>query len=379
SNLSTGNLGSVIWDFGDGDSSTVFSPTHTYALGGDYNICLTIKDTCGERMLCKRFTATCIPATPVFSQTSNLLQAQFTDMTPGNVMVWAWDFGDGNTSSQQNPTHTYQAVGNYNVCLIATSDCGIDSVCSTISITCPALVASFGNTNNFLQANFTDMTSGQASSWLWSFGDGSTSTLQNPTHVYQSAGSYTVCLQASDGCNMDSTCTTVVVCAASSASYNYTANSLQVDFTDASQGLVVSWAWDFGDGNSSALQSPSHTYATGGVYNACLITTDDCSVRDTFCQSIGVVAIDLANEIALQIYPNPNPGLFWIQAEFGQVEELSLQVFDLTGRALFAQQMGAVSGAFREQVDLSSLAQGSYILQLDVAGQRLNRLISISK
>jgi PKD repeat protein len=129
------------------------------------------------------------------------LTVAFTDQSSGNPTSWRWDFGDGATSTIQNPTHTYAAPGTYTVSLTATNVAGSNTATRTDLVTAtppPAptadLSASPTSGGAPLDVAFSDRSSGNPTGWSWDFGDGTTSTAQNPLHTYSSPGSYTVSL-----------------------------------------------------------------------------------------------------------------------------------------------------------------------------------------
>ncbi|MEW5701530.1 MAG: S8 family serine peptidase [Candidatus Zixiibacteriota bacterium] len=138
------------------------------------------------------------------------LAVQFTDQSTGGPTSWSWDFGDGGTSTLQNPSHTYTGSGSFTVTLTATNAQGSDSEIKTNYIvvsTGSAPVADFVGSpltgEAPLTVYFTDLSTNSPTSWSWTFGDGGTSTAQNPSHVYTSAGTYTVALTASNSCGSD--------------------------------------------------------------------------------------------------------------------------------------------------------------------------------
>ena len=130
------------------------------------------------------------------SNTSNVFT--FTDTSLGNPTSWLWNFGDGQTSTVQNPTHTYMANGTYTVSLTATNLAGSNQITHSAVVFVPIAHAGFTQTNNSNVFTFTDISTNNPTSWLWNFGDGQTSTLQNPTHTYTANGTYTVTLNASN-------------------------------------------------------------------------------------------------------------------------------------------------------------------------------------
>ena len=138
------------------------------------------------------------------------LQVGFTDVSSGSPTSWAWDFGDGGTSAQRNPTHTYSTAGSYTVTLTVTNAVGSDTKTRVeyISVLAPPPpVADFSASPTSgttpLTVTFTDLSSGGPTSRAWDFGDGGTSSLQNPTHTYTSAGTYTVALTVANTSGSD--------------------------------------------------------------------------------------------------------------------------------------------------------------------------------
>lgn len=140
----------------------------------------------------------------------------FTDASDNYPTSWAWTFGDGGTSTAQNPTHTYTTNGTYTVCLIATNAGGSSTqVCKQVTVTnapiIPVANFSWVNPNGGL-VNFTDLSTNTPTGWSWTFGDGGTSTAQNPSHVYAANNTYNVCLVASNTAgNSPQVCKSVVV------------------------------------------------------------------------------------------------------------------------------------------------------------------------
>ena len=148
-----------------------------------------------------------------------------------------------------------------------------------------------------LDCNFTDSSSdsdGSIVSWNWAFGDGSTSTTQNPSHSYVAEGSYSVSLLVTDNDGGNDThieSVTVNALINPVASFTTACTDLDCSFTDTSSdsdGTVTGWDWDFGDGNSSTAQSPSHIYAAAGNYTVALTVSDDESLTDSTSSTIVV-------------------------------------------------------------------------------------------
>jgi PKD repeat protein len=162
-------------------------------------------------------SATFKPASPVTNFTATPtngtapLAVQFTDTSTNTPTAWSWTFGDDNTSTVQNPAHTYTSSGNFTVSLTATNAGGNTTVTTTnlITVTPPRPVAGFtANTTSGtapLTVQFTDTSINSPAAWSWTFGDGTMSVEQNPVHTYTSAGNYTVSLTAANAGGSDMT------------------------------------------------------------------------------------------------------------------------------------------------------------------------------
>jgi PKD repeat protein len=124
---STGDVTTWAWDFGDGGSSTLQSPSHTYGAAGSYMVALTVQGPGGSDSVTQEFqVGSVVSAFAVMASQTNPLQLLFSDESTGNVTAWAWDFGDGGSSSVQNPVHLYAAEGQYTVLLTVTGPNGSD-------------------------------------------------------------------------------------------------------------------------------------------------------------------------------------------------------------------------------------------------------------
>ena len=290
---STGSPTSWLWSFGDGATSTAQNPIHTYTTPGTYTVSLTATNAGGSSTETRTNYITVTTPPPVAAFTANVttgpapLAVQFTDISTGSPTSWLWNFGDGETSTAQNPIHTYTAPGTYTVSLTATNAGGSSTEIKTdyITVTTPPSVAAF--TANVttgpapLAVQFTDISTGSPTSWLWSFGDGETSTAQNPIHTYTTPGTYTVSLTATNaGGSSTETRTNYITVTTPPPVAAFTANvttgpaPLAVQFTDISTGSPTSWLWNFGDGATSTAQNPIHTYTAPGTYTVSLTATN---------------------------------------------------------------------------------------------------------
>jgi PKD repeat protein len=305
------------WDFGDGESVIKFdnSPfTFDYRRTGSFTPTLSVKDNLA-RISSKFFGPTInvngvsnSPPSPSFkwAQTSFFptLKVQFTDTSSddeGPLVAWNWNFGDNQTADVQNPEHIYADPGKYRVVLTVTDSGGLQ-VSGTIEITVappgnnpPIANFNYSQQNRKLVIDFTDTsadTDGTIVSWNWDFDDNSTSTIQNPSHTYFSAGRYLVTLRVSDNAGKLALITKEVIVnplvnqapIISNITGNQTSfKPLVVKFTEISSdpdGFITQWDWNFGDRNTFSttdptLKNPTNTYLFPGIYTVSLTVTDD--------------------------------------------------------------------------------------------------------
>jgi parallel beta-helix repeat protein len=245
------------------------------------------------------------------------LSVQFSDLSSGGVTGWSWDFGDGSTSTQQNPLHVFQNAGSFTVRLTVSSAGGQNTKTRTayVSVASPiqAPVAEFTAAplagTAPLSVQFTDQSTG-ASSWSWNLGDGSTSAGRNPLHTYFAGGAFTVTLTVSNSAGqatrvrqayINVSVPTSAPVAEFAATPTMGVAPLSVQFTDLSTGSPAAWLWDFGDGQTSSERNPAHIYTTSGAYTVRLtasnaggqtttsrtsyITVQPAATSDYFCAS----------------------------------------------------------------------------------------------
>jgi len=206
-----------------GDTTT--NPTHNYAQYGDYVVTLISYNACGATDTLRDTISIICPGNmphAAFTYINNGLEVSFTNQSV-DAVSYSWYFGDElfpltPSDTTANPTHIYAQYGSYNVTLIATNDCGNDTIILTIDLQCPGNmpVASFTYTQTDATLNFTS-TSTDATSWQWFFGDTDFfpyivgDTTENPTHTYMATGTYTVYLIVSNECGSDTISQTVTI------------------------------------------------------------------------------------------------------------------------------------------------------------------------
>jgi PKD repeat protein len=284
------------WYFGNGTKfSDAQNPSVTLA-GGTYTVSLYTSNAYGGDWENKTDYITVSTPAPVASFTSDKttgtvpLNVSFTDASTGEITSYLWNFGDTASSTLKNPSHLYTTVGTYTVNLTVTGPGGSATRTQTNYITVrDALpVAAFSGTPTTgtvpLNVSFSDASTGVITSYLWNFGDTTTSTLKNPSHNYTAAGTYTVKLTVSNSGGSNTitkrnyiTVTLPVLKADFTANKTSGQNPLAVQFTDSSSGPITSYVWNFGDGGSSVERNPVHIYTKAGRYTVKLTVSNSAS------------------------------------------------------------------------------------------------------
>jgi PKD repeat protein len=302
-NTSTGPYYQVLWDFGDGTTSTESSPIHTFA-PGSWVVCLVISDplppsTCSD-VECKTIQIeTASPCSNSFAFEANGMSIAFTGETNGTKpATYSWQFGDDTFGQGQTISHQYSYAGIFEVTLTTVDEDSCTAVSSQFILVMDTnCQANFTWTTDSLQTNeihFTNTSIGNGiTSFEWSFGDGSTTTFPDPVHTF-TPGTYQVCLTIYSGNCTHTYCETITINGQQNCQASFTylidpQNGLSIHFNDQSTSAIEVWVWDFGDGNESLMSNPDHTYEAPGVFNVCLtVYTSDSLCQSTYCQTITV-------------------------------------------------------------------------------------------
>ncbi len=289
------------WNFGDGAASTSATPTHTYNGTGTYTVTLVYTTTTGCTDSVVMTDAVKVGTKPhaSFSITPTMVCAfqpiHFTDNSTGTIDQWFWTFGDGGTSAVQNPVYQYSDTGYFNVQLVVFNNTCPDTLQIKNAVYIKPPIAAFvigGNCTDKYTKTFSDRSIG-ATSWYWSFGDGGTSTQQNPVHTYAGKGAYPVTLSVSNGTCQHSASMTVMVVDEKAGFTGDTAICRNATASFQALGInpayIASWQWDFGDGISSNSNTlATHVYTATGAYNVRLIITDILGCSDSATHAINV-------------------------------------------------------------------------------------------
>ena len=461
------NSTAFTWDFGDNTTSSEANPTHTYDSDGTYTVVLTASNGCGTNSFTQNVVIITEPDAGFSVNTTSgcaVLSVNFTDISSGDPVSWAWDFpgGDPSSSTEQNPTVQYFTTGIYDVTLVVTSAGG-----STSSFSQPSFITvngaplpGFSAVQNAADVTFLNTTTG-ASSYLWNFGDGSNSTDSDPTHSYPTDGTYTITLSATNNCgtaifeqtvtvitpptagfnlNNDVGClpltvqfnnasssnttslqwdfpggnpasavdenpivtwsapgiyivtltatnaagnssstATITVQAAPSAGFSYTLSQTTVNFTSNSQN-ADSFAWNFGDNNTSTAENPTHTYGAPGAYNVSLSATNNCGTtiyEQTIILTSGTN--DAAWMDAFRLFPNPNTGAFSVEMTGLPQDEVAFSLFNTLGQPIKLEAFDFKTGSLLHTFDYGDLPAGFYTLRIQSGGQELFVKVMVGK
>lgn len=451
-------INSYSWDFGDGTTSASSNgnQNHTYSQPGTYIVCLTrnVVDSLNNNNVCSSsfcdtivISNTChinassqsywyTPATKTFTGSSiNLIGS-------ASSTLYHWDFGDGNTSISQTPTHTYSQVGNYNVCLTvdhldnsgavlcSNTKCFSDSVLF-ISADCSVNFSAFPSQFNHYMIHFNSILSALAqntnsnpkSTFLWTFGDGTTANGSNPSHQYNQVGTYIVCfsrtvvdsLNPADSCSYTH-CDTISISAVNpnpqhcKAQFHFDSlasgpgNIIFVNSSLPLNNTLYSnhFFWDFGDGTTSNLSYPQHTYTSNGYQTMCLTITSIKPNNDTcishFCKTfridslgnfhhnkisgpfnINIVppsnGIGLEEAVGLDFDLFPNPASNSIQIKMGEFMNgvCDYKLMNANGSVI---SIGSINES-KSTINVSDLANGIYFINLSNSETSLNRKFQV--
>jgi PKD repeat protein len=407
------------WIFGDGHQGDGQAPYHTYAEPGVYLVCLIItdasgcvSDVCHEVVVegpageCEAsFTWEQVPGTQVIHFNNNSSSAH-------DIVSNAWNFGDGHMGDGQNPNHTYEEPGVYLVCLTITDASGcVDDVCHEVVVEgatgeCEAAFTWSQTPGGYtIQFNNTSMSNHDIISHVWNFGDGHSGDGQSPSHTYAEPGVYLVCLVITDasGCVSD-VCHEVIVVPGEpmGASFGYSIgdDGLYVTFHNQSHGAneQTTWTWDFGDGIGSTEHSPTHRYASAGIYTVCLTMFDPSTFFSsevchfvfyhadgtqygpdfgpvTAKHSSGDQVAFTGNGIELR-YVNPADESLHLWLRFDHLSA-TVGLYDLSGRRV-AEQSVRGAGLMELTLPARDLLPGIYALRVTAGDAQAVRMVLVA-
>lgn len=286
------------WDFGDGSipvetDENQAEITHTYTTAGVYTITMTMTNTVNNQTSRYDQEVTVNSSvTPDFNYVADdCLSVTFEDTSQAcnPITSYSWDFGDGSPiSTEENPTHVYTESGSYEVVLTVDDGSGVESETKTIQVTAspPEPQFTFSSLCIEIQFNNTSTSCLGILSYQWDFGDDSPiNSEENPSHAYETAGTYTVTLTVDDGQTTQSVSQSVDFAPeASVPAFTYDISCSQVQFTNESTSCVqdVTYSWDFGDGSPVSTEvNPIHNYQEARIFTVRLIVNDGIQDYET--------------------------------------------------------------------------------------------------
>jgi gliding motility-associated-like protein len=321
-------------------------------ISGSYSVIVTDANGCSSS---QTFSITSSPAPvaafAVHDQCVNAV-TQFTDNSSGNPVNWLWNFGDGNSSTVQNPSHTYQTSGTYTITLVVSLAPGCSDTIQHVMNVHPLPVPNFsapsvcaGNTTSF--SDLSTIVQGSISSWNWNFGNGNSSTQQNPSYTYASGGNFNVTLTVTSNFGCSNSVTTSVS-VHSSPTANFCVAPLQqpisypvFNFCDQWSSDVVQWTWSFGDGNTNTyLTDPAHSYSaqiTGNdfySFEVCLNVQNQFGCWDTTCKTVEILP-EFTFYIPNTFTPNGDHTNEFFFGKGRGIKEYQIMIFDRWGNMIW--------------------------------------------
>ena len=300
--LNAFGTGNFVWSPSTGLSSTsIFNPIASPVVTTTYLVTITDANNCSS-VDSVIVDVDPIPVADFPNPTAvcNGNAVQFNDNSTGTIVTYNWDFGDGTTGTGTNPTHIYPDIGIYTVTLTTISANGCSDVTTGTAevIDGPIPVFTLNNGPEFCeqeQLSISNSSFGPIVSYLWDFGDGSTSTSMIPNFGYSTFGAYTVTLtvgtadQCFNSISEDVSVHPIPIPSFSSSLACFGGTTNFLDLSAIPEGTVSAWEWDFGDGTTLASeQSPSHTYTDFGEFVVRLVSQSAIGCSDTLEQSVFV-------------------------------------------------------------------------------------------
>ena len=429
------------WNFGDGSTSTLQNPTHLYTSGGTFSVqlivcnvngCDTIIQSIAVPNIGGPISATCSPTTTspqstigIFQVTFNTIShssagstegyldltcSEFTNVISGqtytltvntgssysqNVKAWL-DFNNNGSFETSEQILVSTALGNHvaNVTIPTSAVINIplrlrigNDYTNQVYACTNSYYGQFEDYSVVIESNtlppvaqytvnvldqcqgmyqFLDQSLNIATSWLWNFGDGSTSLYQNPYHMFTTSGTYNVILIATNSFGSDTTSTVITVNILNpqiSTTGNMEVFS-PIFFTAVAPG-ANSWNWDFGDGTITTQQNPIHVYSSPGLYTVTLTVTNSSGCVASTTLLLNIIFVNNpeieSNEMPL-LFPNPAYSLIYIQIPQKWNNKLSVEIFDVLGQVVFKTQvLGQMNLG---KVNIDNLTPAVYMIKI---------------
>lgn len=421
---------SYSWNFGDATTGFGNPIYHTYAANGTYSVTLTLTNPSSSVSTCSASVTQTVSMTT--SACSMAINANFTYTNTGGGNVnftststgttasstYSWSFGDSNSSTVMNPSHTYTNNGNYN-CVLKVTDgaCNSSKLISIPISSFPCMIVPSFTTNTTTssgQMYFVSTSTGTmtGSTYFWDFGDATVGYTNPIYHTYATPGTYSVTLVVSNPSSTLATCSASV---SQTVTMSTTACLANATFTLAKvTSTAVVWnayptyptnitnaVWTWGDATSSTGLYPSHTYSATGWYNICLTVTVSCASTGSFCilsniyrmqasnESAGIAQINVLSAVGINeitaansnfnLFPNPNNGVFSIALDPSYNNEPSaLVIYNMLGEVIYTSKYER-NGDLIKEIDLRNVQSGAYFMQLNTTKGNFSKKVIINK
>jgi PKD repeat protein len=367
------------WDFGDGSYSQTEAPSHVYTAPGSYIVTVHARNDFGcLDSAVKTLTLLESPAIgyTLTSQciTEPVMFANTTTEPAGSTVAYAWDFGDGSSSSNKDETHTYTSVGDYKVVLVALASNGCQTEKTDVVTFAEKPIVGFSSpqtacVNDNVMFTNSSLAGQSTLTYAWNLGDGVLSTDANPTNTYTSPGVRTITLVAASakGC-VDSASTTITVSAIPNSDFVFESGKTgdgRMVFTPAEANGNGEYKWVYGDGGISTDKGiHDYVYVGGlGLFKVTLqITENGCTsstTKDVIINAAGISGIEGSD---ISIYPNPSTGSFGIKTVGNEVIT-AINIYSVIGAKVWSQKYDNAQQN-NYPVDLNVEKSGVYMVQV---------------
>ena len=373
---SSGTVDSWSWSFEGGIPATsdIQNPLINYDQSGTFDVQLITTNATGSDTTFFENYITINP-TPIGEFEFEVFEdsISFTNLSEfGDAYIW--DFGDGDSSTLENPSHIYENPGVFNVILTVINDCGENSVLKKVipAITPEADFLVEGNTTAGcvpFEVQFMDNSMGAISEWAWTFEGGIplNSNMPNPLVTYIIEGSYPVRLIVTNQFGVDTIFMENVITVTNPpiADFDFTIDSNSVTFINNSEYQVVNF-WDYGDGNTYNGTEQTHQYDSSGRYQVELVVANSCGL-DTIFKEINIELTSrhqLLNPEKFELYPNPNDGSFVIDIEGVESQQLNISILNSLGQFIYSENKSFEGSNFKGEINLTPLPSGTYYVRI---------------
>ncbi|MBI3143247.1 MAG: PKD domain-containing protein [Bacteroidetes bacterium] len=336
-----------LWDFGDGSTATDLKPTHRYAAPGLYKVKMKVisaqgcPDSAQVKVEVYDIPVAGFSATNV-CQGNPTLFTNTTTIGTGSITAYAWTAGLKDLGADTDPSYTFNKPGLYAVQLIATGTGGcLDTAIHEVEVfPVPTALFAAASVCQGKEVSFDNQstTTSDSLDYQWTLGDGNTSAAQHPKHIYSQHGTYIVGLLVTteDGCTA-STQDTVEIYPLPVATFSFDHNGAGLYHFAPDDSTLVSYLWDFGDGNTSANVAPAHTYTADGLYDVALTTTDinGCVSEETVQITVSTGIAENGNPPGpFQVFPNPFETETNIAYQLQKPGNVIIEVYSLDGKRI---------------------------------------------